>query len=377
MQKEILETRINVPTRSRTLRVVVSFGALAAVVSLASCREGSATPKEKEAVVQQGPSSSDMPQVLATVGDEKITLGDVRARAGDQLEQLEIQYQLAKHRIVGSALDSILFDKTLRAEATKTGKSVDALVAVEAGPNGFDPSDADIAAWYQENQTRIGGRTLEQVRSQIADLLRSQRKKAAERKLEERLRAERKVSVAYEPFRVRLNNEKAPTLGKSDAPITLVEFSDFQCPYCQATVPTLKQIEKKYGDKVQIVYRQFPLSIHPFAAKAAEASLCANEDGKFWEMHDAMFQDQQKLSVSDLKQTARRVGIDGKKFDSCLDAGRYVEQVHDDQKEALRLGVNGTPAMYINGVPVEGGAVPFTKLESLIEIELARAKPKT
>ena len=377
MQKEFFHTRIEVPTRSRTLRVALSFGVLAAVVTLTSCREGSATPKEKVAVVQQGSSKSDMPQVLATVGDEKITLSDIRARSGDQLDQLEIQYQLAKHRIVGTALDSILYDKTLRAEATKTGKSIDALVVAEAGPSGFEPSEADIAAWYQENQSRVGGRTLEQVRTQIADLLRTERKDAAERKLEERLRAERKISVAYEPFRVQLNNDKAPTLGKSDAPITLVEFSDFQCPYCQATVPTLKQVEKKYGDKVQIVYRQFPLNIHPFAPKAAEASLCANEYGKFWEMHDAMFSDQNKLSVSDLKETARRVGIDGKKFDGCLDAGRYVEQVQNDQKEGLRLGVNGTPAMYINGRAVEGGAVPFTKLEALIEKELARTKPKT
>jgi protein-disulfide isomerase len=377
MQKEISKPRIEVPARSRTLRVAVSLSALAGVVTVASCREGSATPKEKPAVVQQGSSSSDMPQVLATVGDEKITMADVRARSGDQLDQLETAYQLAKHKIVGSALDSILYDKTLGAEATKSGKSVDALVTAEAGPNGVEPSEADIAAWYQENQSRVGGRTLDQVRTQIADLLRTERKNAAERKLEERLRTERKVTVAYEPFRVQLNNDKAPTLGKSDAPITLVEFSDFQCPYCQATVPTLKQVEKKYGDKVQIVYRQFPLSIHPFAPKAAEASLCANEYGKFWEMHDAMFSDQKKLSVSDLKETARRVGIDGKKFDSCLDAGRYVEQVQNDQKEGLRLGVNGTPAMYINGRAVDGGAVPFTKLEALIETELARAKPKS
>ena len=375
MQKETSHTRIEAPMRSRALRVAVSFGALAAVVTLASCREGSATPKD--AVVQHGASSSDLPQVLATVGDDKITLTDVRARAGDQLEQLEIQYQLAKHKIVGTALDSIISERTLGAEATKTGKSVDALVAAEAGANGFAPSDAEIAAWYQDNQNRVGGRSLEQVRSQIADLLRTERRNAAERKLEERLRAERKVSVAYEPFRVSLNNEKAPARGNSAAPVTLVEFSDFECPFCQATVPTLKQVEKKYGDKVRIVYRQFPLSIHPFAFKAAEASLCANEHGKFWEMHDAMFQDQKKLSVSDLKQTARRVGIDGKKFDSCLDAGRYVEQVQNDQKEAQRLGVTGTPAMYINGTAVEGGAVPFAKLESLIDKELARAKPKS
>src|SRR6185369_13194511 len=164
-----------------------------------------------------------------------------------------------------------------------------------------------------------------------------ERRTAAAKKLEQRLRTELRVAVAYEPFRLQFDNEKAPTLGKSEAPVTLVEFSDFQCPFCQAAAPTLKRVEQNFGDKVQIVYRQFPLtSIHPFAFKAAEASLCANEQGKFWEMHDAMFEDQTKLGVSDLKQTARRLGVDGKKFDSCIDTGRYVERVQNDQKEGQR-----------------------------------------
>jgi protein-disulfide isomerase len=126
---------------------------------------------------------------------------------------------------------------------------------------------------------------------------------------------------------------------------------------------------------VRIVYRQFPLTnLHPFAFKAAEASLCANEQGMFWQMHDAMFADQQKLSVTDLKQTARRLGMNGKSFDACLDSGRYVEQVQNDQKEGSRIGVNGTPAMFINGVAVEGGAVPYSVLEAAIQKELESRK---
>ena len=154
----------------------------------------------------------------------------------------------------------------------------------------------------------------------------------------------------------------------------MVEFSDFQCPYCQGFAPTLKRIEKEYGEKVLIAYRQYPIpSLHPNAFKAAEASLCANEQGKFWELHDVMFAEQQQLSVSDLKEKARRLGMNSKNFDGCLDSGRYVEQVQNDQKEGVRVGITGTPTVFINGILVEGGAVPFETIASIINRELARA----
>ena len=362
---------------ARAFWVALSLGCVATWTMVASCRESSATPKDFP-VVQQSASSSGPEAVLATIGNEKITMADVRARSADRLDVLETQYQIAKSRIVKSALDSLIRDRIWDVEAKKTGKSVDSLIATEAGPGGLVPSDADVSAWYQANQSRTGGRTLQELQPQIADLLTRERRTAAANTLEERLRTELHVAIAYEPFRLQFNNEKAPTLGKSEAPVTLVEFSDFQCPYCQAAAPTLKQVEQKFGDKVQIVYRQYPITnLHPFAFKAAEASLCANEQGKFWQMHDAMFADQKLLSVSDLKQTARRLGMNGKSFDSCLDSGRYVEQVQNDQKEGSRLGVTGTPAIFINGVSVEGGAVPYSVLEAAIQKELDSRKPGT
>jgi protein-disulfide isomerase len=359
---------------ARTFRIALSLGVVVAVTMVVSCRESSATPNDF-AVVQQSASPPGPPAVLATIGDEKITMAELRTRAADQLDNLETQYQIAKSRIVKSALDSLIRDRIWDAEARKTGKSVDSLIAEAAGPNGLVPSDADVNAWYQANQSRTGGRTLQELRPKIVDYLTRERRTAAAKKLEERLRTDLRVAVAYEPYRLQLNNEKAPTLGKSEAPVTLVEFSDFQCPFCQAAAPTLKQVEQKFGEKVRIVYRQFPLTnLHPFAFKAAEASLCANEQGMFWQMHDAMFADQQKLSVTDLKQTARRLGMNGKSFDACLDSGRYVEQVQNDQKEGSRIGVNGTPAMFINGVAVEGGAVPYSVLEAAIQKELESRK---
>lgn len=353
-----------------------SYGALIVMCSVAigaaACQQGSARPAD---TTKQNAASSTLPSVLATIGDEKITGADIRAKAGDDLDKLETQYQLAKNRIVGAALDSLIRDKTIVAEAQKQGKTVDQLVLAEAGPTGIEPTDVEVAAWYKENQARVGGRTLDQIKPQIAAYLRNERRTAAEAKLAQRISAEKKVEIVYQPYRLKFDNTGAPTTGHKNAAVTLVEFSDFQCPYCKGVAPTLKQVEEKFGDKVDVVYRQFPLvSIHQFAAKAAEASLCANEQGKFWALHDAMFDDQTKLAVSDLKQTARRLGMDGKKFDACLDTGRYAEQVQNDQKEGQRYGVNGTPALFVNGLPIDGGAVPFNVLEAAIQKELDRAK---
>jgi protein-disulfide isomerase len=335
------------------------------------CRASAAD--SKPAVAQQGSASDSSARVLATIGDEKITLGTVRGRAGETLDELDAQYRQTRDKLISSALDSVVRDRLFADEAKKQGKTPTDLVTATVAAAG-DPSDAEIADWYKENQIRVGTQTLEQVKPQIANLLQKQRRADALDKLDQRLRAERKVAINFQPERFHFKNEGAPTLGKAGAPVTLVEFSDFQCPYCRATAPTLKQVRQKYGDRVQIVYRQFPLtSIHPFAFKAAEASLCANEQGRFWELHDAMFADQTKLAVTELKGTARRIGMDEAKFGSCLDSGRYTAQVRTDEREGQLLGINGTPALFINGVYIEGGAVPFSTLASLIDRELGRS----
>ena len=371
---------MNLFSRARSVasvRVVAALLAgIAAATQVACANDGGAAEKPQQPPAVSATDNA-VPEVLATIGTEKVTLGDVRGRAGDQLDQLDVQYRRMRDRIITGALDSIVHERMIAAETKKTGKSGDDLVVAEM-KGGATPSDVEIAAWYAENQARLNGRTLDQVKPQIVDLLSKQRRTEAAAKLEERLRKEQAVKVTFEPYRMTFANSGAPTLGKKDAPITLVEFSDFQCPYCQAAAPVLKQVAQKFGDKVQIIYRQYPIpSLHPFALKAAEASLCANEQGKFWELHDAMFADQKKLAVSDLKATAKRLGVDSKKFDACLDSGRYVEQVQNDQREASKIGVNGTPAMFINGQYVEGGSVPFSVLEALINKELARLNSKS
>ncbi len=372
MQTQTWRAPHGAAARVTVLERAAAFLGVALVVTTVGCGARNAPAAERMRPPARG--AADVPAVLATIGSTPITMTDIRAEAGDKLDALDIQYRRAQHALIQTALDSILRRRVLGAEAQKQGKTIDQLVAAEVGGN-LDPSEAEIGAWYVNNHDRVGTRTLDQIRPQIAQYLHQQKQKEGLQKLQDRLYREKQVAVKLEPFRVEIEDDGAPRLLSQAAPVTLVEFSDFQCPYCGAMFPTLKRVEQTFGKQVQVVYRQFPLSsIHPYAFKAAEASLCANEQGKFWAMHDLMFQEQSKLTVTDLKDKAVRLGLDQKKFDRCLDTGRYVEQVEKDQTEGSRLGVNGTPALFINGMPVDGGAVPYEQLAQAINDELGRVK---
>src|SRR5437763_208411 len=149
-----------------------------------------------------------------------------------------------------------------------------------------------------------------------------------------------------------------PARGPAQAKVTIVEFSDFQCPYCARAQPVMQEVLKTYGSDVRLVFRDFPLSFHGDAAKAAEASHCADEVGKFWALHDWMFDNQRNLSVDELKAAAATLGLDRARFDRCLESGKYRELVQSNQRDGEKAGVTGTPAFFINGTMLKG-ALPF------------------
>src|SRR5436309_2842471 len=169
-----------------------------------------------------------------------------------------------------------------------------------------------------------------------------------------------------------VGGEGAPFLGPVAAPVTIVEFSDFQCPFCKQVVPTLTQVRSRYGEKVKLVYRDFPIDgLHPQARKAAEAARCAQDQGKFWDYHDALFANAPKLSLEQLKAYAQQVGLDLPSFERCLASGAHAAAVQKSVDEGIRLGVTGTPAFFINGEFVSG-AQPVESFARVIERELAR-----
>ena len=157
--------------------------------------------------------------------------------------------------------------------------------------------------------------------------------------------------------------------GDSKAPITLIEYSDYQCPFCSSAHDTLKQVMDKYGDQIAWVYRHFPLdSIHPYSRLAAQAAECANDQGKFWEYSDVIFEDQSVLGngQAGIVQIAEQVNLNMNKFNSCLESEKYADKVNEDYQEGIASGVTGTPAMFINGQLVKG-ALPLENFEQIID----------
>lgn len=343
------------------LGLVLSFG----------CDSGDSAPTLDASQPQS--VADDLPDVLATIDGDEVGFDDLPAGTADELRALENSYRQQRHAILDAALDETLADRMLAREAEARGTSTAEVVAAEVGTPP-EPTDAEVESWYRRNQSRLQGRSLDQLREQIREFLRQSGAEEAAQALDERLREKYDVRVRLEPFRIAFDNEGSPALGPADAPVTLVEFSDFECPFCGRFAPTLKRVEEEYGDQVRIVYRQFPIpSLHPNAFKAAEASLCAHEQGEFWAYHDLLFEEQERLAVRDLKEKAGRLGLDQDEFDTCLDTGRYVERVQADQAAAEAAGVTGTPALFVNGIPIPGGAVGYDVVAGALDAELGRA----
>ena len=235
-----------------------------------------------------------------------------------------------------------------------------------------------MVTFFQQNQAQMQGRGLQMMAPAIRRFLEDQQRAAAHQALVAELRMKGPaVSVLFDAPRqqVAVAADDA-ALGTANAPVTVIEFSDFQCPFCQRVEPTLKQLKSKYGDKIRIVWKDFPLTtIHPEAFKAAEAGNCAREQGKFWEYHDRLFANQQTLQPDALKTHAAAVGLDAAKFNACLDSSKYSDRVQEHVGVGTRLGINSTPAVFINGRQVTG-AQPYEVFAGIIDEELERAARK-
>jgi protein-disulfide isomerase len=170
-----------------------------------------------------------------------------------------------------------------------------------------------------------------------------------------------------------INVGSSPFMGKADAKVTVVEFSDFQCPYCSKGAEIMDQIKKKYKGKVKIVFKNFPLPFHTHAKLAAAGALCAREqkEESFWKLHDLMFKDQSGLAKEGLVAKAKKIGLDEKKFSQCLDEKKFMKAVEDDMAEGKRVGVKSTPTFFVNGQMVNG-AQPLEVFSEIIDEQMAK-----
>ena len=346
------------------------FGTLALTLSGCGGSQAAADAESDAAGGEGAPAS----QQLATLDGAVIALNDLGERVTDRLRQMDYQYRSERFALIESALADVIRNRVLTDEAATRGVSLDELVA-SITEGRVDVTEAEIADWYRRNQSRLQGRSLEDVAPQIRQFLEDQERQQLVAAFAGELEAQRDIRYHVEPVRAAIDLEGAPSAGPADAPVTLVEFSDFECPFCARFFPTLNRIKSDYGDKVRVVYLQLPLTnIHPNAFKASEASLCAHEQDRFWDMHDLLFQEQRTLAVGDLKEKANRLGLDTAEFDACLDSGRQAERIRQEIRQATSLGLTGTPAIFVNGIQVPGGAVPFETVAAVIDRELRRAE---
>jgi len=329
-----------------------------AVSACSSATSGGAQAKKTAAAT---PTSSGPGGNAALVDGQPITLAQVDERVAKQIYEARQQ-----------ALTDMLNDALLEREAKAQGISTEALLQKEVAAKVPDPTPAEIDQVWEANKARLPGKTKEQVTPDITKWLKDQKSQQVQQTFIQGLRAKYKVQVLLEPPRVAVAVDDDPSLGPANAPVTIVEFSDFQCPFCSRAESTVKAVLEKYKGKIHFVYRDFPLGMHPFAAKAAEAAQCANDQGKFWEFHDALYADQTKLAVPDMEATAGKLGLDAAKFKSCLDSGKFASEVAKDVQDGNKAGVSSTPSFFINGVSVVGAQSPDAFSE-IIDQELAKA----
>ena len=342
----------------------------AAVLSAAPVvRAGGAPPRSSPALTP-APSSSPAADVLALIGTEPLTASDLEQAAGPRLFQVRTQQYQAQRQI----LDDEIGRRLLAREAAARKVTVEDLLKQEVEAKAAPVTPAEQKVFYDENKARMGTISEADAMVRIESGLRQQRTRERQAEFVSSLRANAGVRVLLEAPRLQVDTSADdPSRGPANAPITIVEFSDFQCPYCSRATATIKKIEETYPGKIRFVYRDFPLvQIHPRAAKAAEAAACANEQGKFWAMHDALFSHQDKLEDADLKQTAADLGLDGAKFAACLESGQHRAEWQKDTADGERYGVASTPAFFINGRLLVG-AQPYESFARVIDEELERS----
>ncbi len=303
-------------------------------------------------------------QPIATVAGQPIYEQDLIQSLGSQLLQLRNQ----EYQLKSKALDDLIRQKLIEAEAKKRGISAQKLMEQEADSKVAEPTDGEVEAYFV-GQNRVNAR-FDEVKEQFRAGLKRIRLQKERQAYADSLRGKIEVAVLLRPPKVEVGYDAARVKGDPKAPVTIVEFSDFQCPYCKKAETTMKDLLAVYNGRAKLAFRDFPLrEIHPQAQIAAEAARCAGEQGKFWEFHDALFADQSKLDEADLVAHARTLGLDEKSFRPCLAAGKFKPQIEQDLQEGIKAGVAGTPGFFINGIFVNG-AQPEAEFEKIIDAEL-------
>jgi len=299
--------------------------------------------------------------VVAEVGGQKVTLGELEQEESQKLLTAHYQYYQAQSK----ALEDLIAKRLLEQKAKSENLTVDQLIARDIKSKVTDPTEDQMKVYYEGLET---DQPYEQVRAKILDKIRELRTKKVEADYVKALREKSTVTIALAPPQAKVAASEALSYGAKNAPVTLVEFADYECPYCQKVAPDMKKLMADLSDKVTFEYRDFPLPMHAHAQKAAEAARCASKQNKFWEFHDEIFHSK-SFDVDQLKAQAKALKLDTALFDKCLDSGEEAAAVEKDRNEGIRLGISGTPSFFINGHYLSG-ALDYAALRQVVEQQL-------
>jgi protein-disulfide isomerase len=309
------------------------------------------------------------PAAVAIVQGKPILEDELRPLIEGDLRRLRFEEYQVRRR----ALDELIIRKLIEARAKQKGLGADEYLRQEIDEKLGEPTEAELQAYYYD-QDNLSNAPYELIRSRLMPGLKQQRTEHARQEFFAKLREQAGVVVTVKPPRVEVAVDPARVSGNPDAPVTIVEFSDFQCPYCRKANATLRQVMDKYKDRVRIGFRDFPLTqIHPRALRAAEAARCAGRQAQFWAYHDLLFANPNSIGEEDLKQRARVLNLDMGEFEACLSDRSVRAQIEQDLRSGMQAGVSATPGFFINGILLSG-AQPLSAFAALIDSELESQK---
>jgi protein-disulfide isomerase len=313
--------------------------------------------------------SSPVEGQVATVNGAVISELDLLQLAAGQLQRLRQQ----EYEVKAKVLDQLIATRLLQAEAAKQGITVIELTDLELQTKVTDPTAGEVEAYYLAQKDKLQ-RPLSDVLVQLRQALRQAKIQQAMEQYVSRLKADAKIQISLSPPRVQVADNPKRARGNANAAVSIVEFSDYHCPFCKRAESVVQEVMAKYDGRVRLVYRDFPLdNLHPRARAAAEAASCAGDQGKFWEYHDLLLAHAPKASDDDLKGFATTLVLDMEKFNGCIFQNTHRDAVQRDIDEGTKLGISGTPAFFINGRFLNG-AQPLEKFIQIIDDELARAQ---
>lgn len=305
--------------------------------------------------------------IAAKVGNRVITMSELDEASKQELMPLATQIYQTKKRVLDGMIQNALYEE----EAKRVGKKVEEVKAVPPATPATVSDDA-IEVYYDSNQARFSGKTLDQAKDQIRSILIQQKADKGRGQLLDEIKKRFPVQILIEEPKIVIETEGQPSRGPKNAKVTVVEFSEFQCPFCKKFKLTTDQIVKEYPNDVRHVFRHNPLPFHKNARISSKASVCADRQGKFWELRDVIFENQQAIDEASLRKYAEQVGLAMDKYDACIKDPALDKYLDDEVAYAQKVGARGTPTSFVNGV-LFSGAKPYEELKKVVDEKLGKS----